>query len=70
MISYMIAENLKKMGITLPNPPSPAGAYVPVTIANGIAFVSGQIPYQGVMARYSILAKSGIQISLMQKNRI
>ena len=53
MISYMIAENLKKMGITLPNPPSPAGAYVPVTIANGIAFVSGQIPVSDGKVQYT-----------------
>ena len=40
----MIYEKLKKMGITLPNPPEPAGAYVPVIMEDNTAYVSGQIP--------------------------
>ena len=38
---------LKEMGIVLPEPPKPAGYYVPVRITHpdgGTAYVSGQIP--------------------------
>jgi enamine deaminase RidA (YjgF/YER057c/UK114 family) len=40
----MIDEKLKSLGIELPTPPNPAGAYIPVVISNNLAFVSGQIP--------------------------
>ncbi len=40
----MIDEKLKSLGIELPTPPKPAGAYIPVVISNNLAYVSGQIP--------------------------
>lgn len=40
----MIEEKLKSMGIVLPEPPAPAGSYVPVTRAGNLLFISGQIP--------------------------
>ncbi|MDA0755845.1 MAG: RidA family protein [Crenarchaeota archaeon] len=40
----MIEENLKKLGIEIPIPPSPAGSYIPVVTTGNLAFVSGQIP--------------------------
>jgi len=40
----MIDERLKKLGIEIPTPPSPAGSYIPVVITGNLAFVSGQIP--------------------------
>jgi len=40
----MIEERLKSLNIVLPNPPKPAGSYVPVTISGKTAYVSGQIP--------------------------
>ena len=40
----MIEEKLKEIGIKLPDPPSPAGSYIPVVISKNIAYVSGQIP--------------------------
>lgn len=43
----MIDEKLKDLGIVLPEPPKPAGSYVPVVISGNLAFVSGQIPMQG-----------------------
>jgi enamine deaminase RidA (YjgF/YER057c/UK114 family) len=43
----MIDEKLKSLGIELPTPPNPAGAYIPVVISNNLAFVSGQIPMKG-----------------------
>ena len=35
---------LQSLGITLPDAPKPVAAYLPVRIAGGLAFVSGQIP--------------------------
>lgn len=32
------------MGVVLPEPPAPAGAYAPVVVSGGVAFVSGQVP--------------------------
>lgn len=40
----MIEEKLQSLGVELPTPPKPAGAYVPVVISNNLAYVSGQIP--------------------------
>lgn len=42
----MIKEKLESMGITLPEPPSPAGSYTPITRINNTLFVSGQIPFE------------------------
>lgn len=42
----MILERLIEKGITLPDPPQPAGSYVPVVMLGNLAFVSGQIPVQ------------------------
>lgn len=40
----MILDRLKEMGITLPDPPQPAGSYTPVVVAGNLAFVAGQVP--------------------------
>jgi len=40
----VIEEKLATLGINLPVPPKPAGAYVPIVISDKHAFVSGQIP--------------------------
>ena len=40
----MIEERLKSLGIKLPDPPVPAGSYVPVARAGDLLFISGQIP--------------------------
>lgn len=39
-----IEEQLKKLGLTLPAAPAPVGAYVPYVLAQGLLFISGQIP--------------------------
>jgi enamine deaminase RidA (YjgF/YER057c/UK114 family) len=44
MSSLVIENRLKQIGIILPEPPQAVGNYVPVNIANGIGFVSGQFP--------------------------
>ncbi len=41
-----IETRLADLGISLPDPPLPVAAYVPVRLCGGLAFVSGQIPIQ------------------------
>lgn len=38
-----IETRLAELGITLPEPAAPVAAYVPVVIAGGLAYVSGQV---------------------------
>lgn len=40
----MIEEKLARLDIVLPNPPKPAGSYIPVVKTGNLVFVSGQIP--------------------------
>lgn len=42
----MIEERLESLGIKLPNPPTPAGSYVPVVKTGNLLFISGQIPME------------------------
>lgn len=38
-----IDQRLAELGITLPEPAAPVAAYVPVVVAGGFAYVSGQV---------------------------
>ena len=40
----MIEEKLKELGISLPDPPTPAGSYVPAVKTGNLLYISGQIP--------------------------
>lgn len=40
----LVEEQLKKLGLSLPPPAEPMFQYVPVTVHNGVAYVSGQLP--------------------------
>ena len=42
----MIEEKLEQLGIELPNPPTPAGSYVPAIKTGNLLFISGQIPME------------------------
>ena len=42
----MIDEKLNSLNIVLPQPPKPAGAYIPVVIVDQTVYVSGQIPIE------------------------
>jgi len=42
-----VEERLKELGIELPEAPAPVGAYVPYVLAQGLLFISGQIPFRG-----------------------
>ncbi len=47
MTEAEIDAKLAELGITLPAPAAPVAAYVPVVIAGGLAYVSGQLPFVG-----------------------
>jgi enamine deaminase RidA (YjgF/YER057c/UK114 family) len=59
----MIEQQLLKLGITLPVAVSPAFQYVPVTVFERLAFVSGQLPRDGERL---IVGKVGAEVSLEQ----
>ena len=40
----MVADNLKKLGIEIPDAPDPVGAYVAYKIINNLLYISGQLP--------------------------
>lgn len=42
----MIEEKLESIGVKLPNPPTPAGSYVPAVKTGNLLFISGQIPME------------------------
>ena len=41
-----VAENLQRLGVTLPQAPRPVGSYVPACQAGDLVFVSGVLPFQ------------------------
>ena len=43
-MSADVEARLAKLGLTLPDAPSPAANYVPFAIAQGLIFVAGQAP--------------------------
>ena len=49
------------LGIRLPDPPPPAGHYQPVTIRNGLGFVSGQVPVRD--GRLLFTGRVGIELT-------
>ena len=42
----MIEEKLESLGIKLPDPPIPAGSYVPAVRTGNLLYISGQIPME------------------------
>jgi enamine deaminase RidA (YjgF/YER057c/UK114 family) len=42
----LIEEKIKSLEITLPNPPTPAGSYIPAIKTGNLLFISGQIPME------------------------
>lgn len=58
----MIASRLAELGITLPDAASPSFNYVPVTLHNGIAYVSGQLPK--VDGEVRVFGKVGAAVDL------
>lgn len=42
----MIEEKIEELGIKLPEPPTPAGSYVPAVRTGNLVYISGQIPME------------------------
>ncbi len=63
----MIEKKLLESGIVLPEPPAPAGSYVPVVVADIFAFLSGQIPVEN--GRVKFQGKVGRDITLEEGQR-
>ena len=64
-MSHSIDQRLAELGLTLPDAPAPAAAYVPYVFSGGIVYVSGQIS-QG--ANGLIKGKLGEDMSTEQGN--
>jgi enamine deaminase RidA (YjgF/YER057c/UK114 family) len=47
-----IEDRLAELGLALPDPPHPAGAYSPTQRAGNLLFISGQFPISGSELRY------------------
>lgn len=65
--NFVIEEKLKSLGITLPNPPKPAGSYLPVVKTGNLVFVSGQIPISNGKILYSGKVTKDVSIEDAQK---
>ena len=63
----MIEEKIVALGITLPNPPKPAGSYIPVVRTGNLVFVSGQIPISDGKVLYSGKVTKDLSIEDAQK---
>ena len=63
----MIEEKLRAFGITLSNPPKPAGSYIPVVRTGNLVFVSGQIPISDGKILYSGKVTKDLSIEDAQK---
>ena len=57
-------DNLKRLGITLPNAPAPAANYVPYVVAGNMVFVSGQLPL--VDGKLSVTGHVGRNVTTQQ----
>jgi enamine deaminase RidA (YjgF/YER057c/UK114 family) len=56
-----VTENLTRLGLQLPKPPRPAGAYRPTMLAGGLLFISGQIPLLDGKLKYP--GRVGIELT-------
>src|SRR3989475_10653187 len=62
----MIEERLAALNISLPNPPKPAGSYLPVVRTGNLVFVSGQIPEKEGKVQFERKALVNITIEQAQ----
>lgn len=49
----MIDVKINALGIKIPEPPTPAGSYVPVVRTGNLLFISGQIPMENGKVMYT-----------------
>mgnify|MGYP001282633110 CR=1 FL=1 len=57
-----VEAKLAALGLTLPQPAAPAANYVPWTLANGIVYVAGQLPFKD--GKLVVTGKLGDTVSL------
>jgi enamine deaminase RidA (YjgF/YER057c/UK114 family) len=62
-----IDSHLRGIGITLPEPAAPVASYVPVVIHGGIAYVSGQLPFDAAGALMTGRMGEGYELALGQQ---
>ena len=58
----MFEERLAELGLELPEAAEPSFSYVPVTVHNGVAYVSGQLPKVDGAVR--VFGKVGAEVDL------
>ena len=56
-----VEGRLKELGLTLPNPPRPAGNYQPWISSGNLLFLSGQFPIENGASRY--VGRVGAELS-------
>jgi enamine deaminase RidA (YjgF/YER057c/UK114 family) len=61
-MSADVEARLAKLGLTLPDAPSPAANYVPFAIAQGLIFVAGQAPV--IDGKYQSVGRVGAEVTL------
>ena len=59
---HIFDENIKKLGLTIPNPPDAVANYIPYKIADKILYISGQAPLKDGNVIYK--GKVGDNISM------
>ncbi len=57
-----VEARLAKLGLKLPDAPSPAANYVPFSIAQGLIFVAGQAPV--IDGKYQSVGRVGAEVTL------
>jgi len=60
-------EQLKLLGINLPRPPTPLGAYVEVVQAGNLLFLSGTLPVEGGVPKF--VGRIGDELSIEDGRR-
>jgi enamine deaminase RidA (YjgF/YER057c/UK114 family) len=60
----VIEERLGELGLELPPAPVPVAAYVPVRVSGGLAFVSGQLPFEDGVVMHP--GRVGVEVTLDQ----
>lgn len=57
----LVRRRLAELGLELPEPPPPAGAYVPCRIAHGIGFLAAQFPARA--GRLVLQGRVGVELT-------
>jgi enamine deaminase RidA (YjgF/YER057c/UK114 family) len=57
-----VEARLARLGLKLPDAPSPAANYVPYVVANGLVFIAGQAPV--VDGKYVSVGRVGAEVTL------